>query len=96
MGDIYFNGEKMWEFWPAVKITNSTTLGVLPAGYSDVSGKYPVFLGINKYAAFWTSTPAEDGMAYYRYINVNTPDIYGGTADTRSLALSVRCVQEVI
>ena len=94
MADMYFNGEKMWEFWPAVKITNQTKLAVLPAGYADVSGESPVFSGGNEYAAFWTATPDGEGKAFYRYINVNKPDIFSGSADTKSLAVSVRCVRE--
>ena len=94
MADTYFNGVKMWEFWPEVKITNRTQLAFLPAGYADVSGESPKFLGGNDYAAFWTATKDGEDMAFYRYINENKPDIFSGSADTQSLALSVRCVRE--
>ena len=94
MADAYFNGNKMWEFWPEVKITNRSELAVIPAGFADVSGVSPKFSGGNEYAAFWTADKDGEDKAFYRYINVNKPDIFSGSADTQSLALSVRCVRE--
>ena len=38
MGNAYFNGELMWEYWPAVgEITNESGLSLIPAGYAELS-----------------------------------------------------------
>ena len=94
MADIYFNTVKMWEYWPAVKITDAAGLAALPSGYANKSDDHYAFVGIQNYAAFWTSDLSEDGtQALYRYINVNSPDIYAAYADKHSFAASVRCVR---
>ena len=64
MADAYFDDDKMWEYWPQVKITNSTGLSVIPAGYA-VLGDYNQFYGLLEYAAFWTATSdsEDDTMA---------------------------------
>ena len=94
MTDAYFNGEKMWEYWPQVKITNSTGLSVIPAGYA-VLGDYNQFYGMLEYAAFWTATsdPADDTMALCRYINVNEAELFVDARDKASFGASVRCVK---
>lgn len=94
MADVHFNGVKMWEYWPNVKITNQVGFAALPAGYANKDGNFNAFVGINNYAAFWTSTLSEDGtQAIYRYMNVNSPDLYTGKADKHSFAASVRCIR---
>ena len=95
MGDAYFNGDKMWEFWPEVKITNSARLAFVPFGYSVVSGDEYAFSGTGSYSAFWTadSAPGNDSQAIYRYIYVKQPDVYLGIADKRSFGANVRCVR---
>ena len=96
MGDAYFNGNKMWEFWPEVKISNSSKLAVVPFGYALVAGEKLSFIGASEYAAFWLADTAADDAekALYRYIYVKQPDIYLGQADKSSFAASVRCVRE--
>ena len=94
MADVYFNGIKMWEYWPAVQITDKGGIAILPAGYANKSDAFYSFVGAEYYAAFWTSTLSEDGTrALYRYINVNSPDFYAAYADKHSFAASVRCVR---
>jgi len=93
MGDIYFNSNKMWEYWPTVKITNSTGFAALPAGYAVISDTDNRFYGVNEYAAFWTADEFDSTQAVYRYINVNQPDVLVGAADKSSFAASVRCVK---
>ena len=94
MADVFFNEVKMWEYWPDVKITGQFGLAVLPAGYANKDGDFHAFVGINQYAAFWTSDLSEDGtQALYRYFNVNSPDVFAGYADKNSFAASVRCVR---
>lgn len=94
MADASFNGDKMWEFWPAVKITNASSLSFIPAGYAIHNDSFVKYIGQQDYAAFWTSSTTADGKAVYRYINVHQPDIMFGTADKTSFAASVRCVSE--
>ncbi len=101
MGNVMFNGKEMWEYWPEVgEITNKGGLAIMPAGYANlgekVSGKYPTasFKGIYEYSVFWTSDVAEDGMAYYRYLFCDQPDMFAGKGDTKTFGANVRCVRE--
>jgi uncharacterized protein (TIGR02145 family) len=93
MADIYFNSTKMWEYWPNVKITNSTGFAALPAGYAVISDTDNKFHGVQEYAAFWTADEFNADQAVYRYINVNQSDVLVGAADKSSFAASVRCVK---
>lgn len=104
MADVSFNGDKMWEYWPQVgEITNKGKLAMIPAGYSNLGerseeGTYPTasFFGAYEYAAFWTADAVEDenGMAYYRYLICDQPDMYAGKGDINTFGASVRCVRE--
>lgn len=103
MGNAYFNGDLMWEYWPEVgDITNESGISMIPAGYAMLSGKdsdgyysNAQFMGINEYAAFWTADAVEKeaGMAYYRYIFCEQPVFQLGKADTRTFGANVRCVR---
>ena len=90
-----FNTIKMWEYFPAVKITNSSKLSILPTGYSRISENNN-FEGLYNYAAFWTSTenPKNESEALYRYINKENPDLFLGVTDKNSFAASVRCIKK--
>ncbi len=101
MGDVQFNGKTMWEYWPTVgEITNKGKIAVIPGGYSNLGekkdGKYPTasFTGIYEYAAFWTADTTEDGMAYYRYLYCDQPDMFIGKGDTKTFGAHVRCVRK--
>lgn len=104
MANISFNGEEMWEYWPAVgDITNSSLLAAIPAGYANLgersgNGGFPMatFFGVYEYATFWTADKVEgdDSMAYYRYIFVDQPDMQIGKGDINTFGASVRCVRE--
>lgn len=88
MADVRFNEEKMWEFWPDVKITNSARFGAVPAGFADFPAS---FQDVNQRAVFW-SQDTSDGKGLYRYIYVEDPDFrvsYG----SGSFAANVRCVR---
>lgn len=64
MTNVYFNGDEMWEYWPAVKITNESGFSTIPLGYATVvekefsgsSDDIWTFAGFSEYAGFWTST----------------------------------------
>lgn len=90
MLDATFNGVKMWEFWPDVKITNSTGISVIPMGYANNVDK--VFTGIKQYAAFWTGDTLGE-QAIYRYIYLKENFLHTGYADKTSMAMPVRCVK---
>lgn len=69
MTNAYFNNDEMWEYWPAVQITNESGFSVLPTGYATVlekefSGSTDdiwTFAGFNQYAGFWTATGYAEG-----------------------------------
>ncbi len=102
MGDVYFNLEKMWDYWPEVgEITNSSQMAMMPSGYVNlgekVEGEYPgaAFTGLDEYAVFWTADKVEDeeGMAYFRYLVCDEPNMYSGKADTKTFGANVRCIR---
>lgn len=96
MADAYFNGNKLWEFWPEVKIANTSRLAVTPFGYATVDGENHSYVGMGNYAVFWLADSATntDTQALYRYFYVKQPDIYIGQADKSHFGASVRCVRE--
>ncbi len=103
MGDVKFNLITMWEYWPEVgDITNKGEIAILPAGYANLgekkNGRYPMatYKGLGEYAIFWTSDKAadEEGMAYYRYLICDQPDMHVGKGDMKTFGASVRCVRE--
>jgi len=96
MLDCYLNDEKMWEFWPAVKITNATGISAIPVGYGikDENGKF-TFTGVSDYAIFWTSDEVDEALGCHRDLYVSNPDVLTGSADKDNFFASVRCVRKV-
>lgn len=96
MGDIYFNEEKMWDYWPGVRITGKAGLAIMPLGYANISenGSAKFSSIMNGYATFWTADEKDAEKAYYRYIFEEKPDILLGSADKKSFAANVRCVRD--
>ncbi len=92
MVNATFNGARMWEFWPAVKITNATHFSAIPAGYMTVDGQTDNYKGLNNYAMFWTSDNSGE-LAVARYIYVDKPVLYEGEFGKGSIRASVRCVK---
>ena len=93
MGDLYFNGAKMWEYWREVKISDELRLSVMPVGYGRVEDNSCVFDGLYTYAAFWTADEA-DGQGVCRYIYQDKDILYRGLMPKTDFAASVRCVKE--
>ena len=93
MADAYFNLDKMWEFWPNVKITNSTGFSAIPAGFGSISSSSSKFGSDFEYAVFW-SAESTDETGVYRMINVNRPDLMRGELNKDSFVASVRCVKD--
>lgn len=94
MGDLKFNGTKMWEYWREVTITDDYGLSIMPVGYANVaSGDYD-FDGLYTYAAFWTADES-DGLGVCRYIYHNKDVLYRGRLSKTEFAASVRCVLDL-
>ena len=68
-----------------------------PKQDAHIDGAYPQaqFKGYTEYATFWTADLAEDeeGMAYYRYIICDQPELMLGKGDIKTFGASVRCVR---
>ena len=102
--DTRFNGVKLLQYWPEVgDITNSSRLSMVPVGYANLGtrndeGKYPAasFDGMFEYAVMWTADKVADkeGMAYYRYLIANQPEMLVGQGDVNTFGASVRCVRD--
>lgn len=89
MGDIYFNGNKMWEYWRDVKITDELLFSAMPVGYCAGN----IFDGTYTFAAFWTSDEA-DGLGVCRYIYQDKDIVYCGNMSKTDFSASVRCVRK--
>lgn len=112
MGNAYFNGVRMWEYWPSVgDITNETGMSMIAAGFAMLGQKnsdpkenafieynYPnaIFKGYQEYATFWTADKVadEEGMAYYRYLIFDQPDLMIAKGDMNTFGASVRCIRK--
>ena len=93
MVDAYFNGSKMWEFWPAVKISNDSRFSAIPVGYYSVDGDARSLKNYGKYAFFWTSDVDADGLGVARYIYHDQPSVFKASFGNDSIMGSVRCVR---
>jgi uncharacterized protein (TIGR02145 family) len=107
IADGYFNGEKLWEFWPEVGLpANTSGMAILPCGYANLGitpelkskSAYPaaLFEGIYEFAAFWTADEVSDNtdMAYYRSLFLKEPHLMIGKGYKSTFGASVRCVRE--
>ena len=93
MGDLYFNGTKMWEYWPEVKITDELRFSTIPVGYGTGSEKSFQFQGIFEYAVFWTSDEEED-LGVCRYIYQSKDIVFRGLMSKTEFVAPVRCVRK--
>lgn len=94
MVDASFNGEKMWEYWPQVKITNSFGFNAVPTGYVDTTDSFNTYTQYGEYACWWTGDNANDELGVYMYIHDECTDVRKGTGDKNSLYMGVRCVKD--
>lgn len=94
MGDLYFNGNKMWEYWPKVKITDQLGLSMLPLGFATKQETAAKFDNMYEYAAFWTADEKDGEQAYYRYFYDESPDLFIGRSNKSAFAANVRCVRD--
>ncbi len=101
MVDGLFNLNEMWEYWPEVgTVTNASELSILPTGYANLGSKagdkYPTasFQGLYEYAMYWTADADGQGMAFYRYLIMDQPDMFIEQGDIETFGASVRCVRQ--
>lgn len=96
MVNASFNTNRLWEYFPAVNITNSSRLSIIPTGYAQKTDSINNFDGIYDYATFWTSdeNPENPNQVVYRYINKENPDLFIGVSDKSSFATSIRCIKK--
>lgn len=93
MGDLYFNGTKMWEYWREVKITDALHFSAMPVGYGTGSGRSFEFKGKFEYAVFWTSDEEGD-LGICRYIYQDKDILFRGRMSKTDFVASVRCVRK--
>jgi len=102
MGNVTFNAEtaddadkKMWEYSPKVATVDSARLCILPSGYAQVQDNYYDYLGVNKYAVFWTADedPLDPDCALTTYFYYDRNEMFTGSRDKKSFAASVRCIR---
>ena len=101
MTNVYFNHDRMWEYWPEVKITNESGFSIIPVGFATVvdnsRSNILSFDGLAEYAGFWTGTEYREAgspSAYYVYLWDENPDLRLNYVDKVSFALPVRCVRD--
>ena len=93
MVDAYFNGDRMWEYWPKVNITDSSHFSAIPSGYALLEEDDHTFTAYCEYAAFWVNDTYSD-KGLYRYLYVDKTDCFAGTGDKDTFLASVRCVRD--
>ena len=93
MGDFSFNGEKMWDYLPDVRISDSKGLSILPYGYGVYGTSDFTFTGRGYWAVFWTSD--EDGnLGVTRYIYEANNILYSGSRSKSDFYAPVRCIRK--
>ena len=69
-----------------------------PKEDANIEYNYPnaIFKGYQEYAAFWTADQVadEEGMAYYRYLIFDQPDLMIAKGDMNTFGASVRCIRK--
>ena len=96
MVNAYFNANRMWEYWPAVKITNSTGFSAIPTGYCTTSSAGVDGRDDYNYAVYWTADDKDvegESFGLYRMIYVDKPDLMLGSNHKTVFYATVRCVQ---
>lgn len=91
MCDAYFNGARLWEFWPSVKITNSTGFTALPFGYATIVDDTYTFYGFNDYSYYWVDNGGEP-MCRAIYVKDADIKVWGSPSPT-DFAAQLRCVK---
>lgn len=88
-GKLKESGFVHWDK-PNTGATNSSGFTALAGGYRAENG---VFISLNAYAVFWTSTHYSSGFAWDRYLNAAYSEVFR-FSPLRSYGNSVRCVKD--
>ena len=91
MCDAYYNGARLWEFWPDVKVTNTKRFFAFPFGYATVVDDAYDFTGFNDYAFFWADN-AGSPVCCYIYVAAPRIKVWDNPSPT-DFAAQVRCVK---
>lgn len=91
MCDAYYNGDRLWEFWPDVKVTNAKKFFAYPFGYATVVDDTYSFTGFNDYAFFWADN-AGSPVCYYIYVAAPRINIWDNPSES-DFAAQLRCVK---
>lgn len=92
MVDAYFNGKRMWDYWPEVRRTNAFSFFAYPFGYASVvDGEYS-FKGFGDYAFYWAD---DNGQPACCYLFVESSELKFWTSPSNSdFAAQIRCIKE--
>lgn len=93
MENIYFNSERMWEYWPDVKIDNAARFSAMPVGYAIIEDGECHFDEYGKYAMFWSSDNV-GVKGSFRYLYEDKTGVYYGLLDPDETLMSVRCIRK--
>lgn len=88
-GKLKETGTAHW-LSPNTDATNSSGFTALPAGYRRASG---LFLDIELYSFWWTSSEYDGGQARSRYLSYNSGDLINYIND-KHIVMSVRCIKD--
>lgn len=97
LGNVKFNGERMWEYWPnEITITDKLGFSALPCGIDNLTGEKHSFGNFGDYAAFWTADKVENAPeAVFRYMHSKSKDVFVEFGSTTRLMLNVRCIKDL-
>ena len=93
MANGYFNGSRMWDYWPDVQPLNTSGFSLLPLGYLALSGQARVHRDMLQYALFWTADELNEDQAWYRSVYMKYDTIGCETGYKDYMAMNVRCVR---
>lgn len=93
MVDARLFNERLWQYYPDVKITNSAKFYAMPCGYATVAGESYSFTTLGDYASFWSRLDADKLVVRYLHKYSNDVMCLPGV-DDGGFAASVRCVRD--
>ena len=93
MANGYFNGNRMWDYWPDVQPRNESGFSLLPLGYVAIQDASHSYRDVLNYALFWTADELDEDQAYFRSIFMKYDTIGCETGYKKYMAMNVRCVR---
>ncbi len=92
MCDAYFNGARLWDFYPDVNKTNRWNFFAMPFGYATIVDDEYSFEGFNDYAFYWAD---DAGKPVCKYIFASTPGVLEWRdVNGSDFAAQLRCVKK--